>query len=183
MTRLFRVSRGRRRCQPHVDDARVVRESQLVGFQMKLCATFRQSALERSEPLRFGSTSRQRPGTGHAVQPIPYHRNQYHRVVAMGGNIVTRNVRDELLVSVALPIEDQAVLLLVHTCSKVLCPKEDAQFEGHVEPRQAGIGIGLRAGYIVNAISAAFDQAQDFADPHLTRIIDLQRAARNEPTV
>jgi hypothetical protein len=44
-------------------------------------------------------------------------------------------------------------------------------------------GVKLRARYVMNRKPALFDYREDFLQPDLTAIIDLQGASRNKPAI
>ena len=101
----------------------------------------------------------------------------------MGADVLTAYVRDELLITELLDVQDQAVFLAVVISAVSLGTEEQAEFERHVKARQAVGRIELRAGEVMYPIPAFANQARDLVDPHLAAVVEFESATRLESAV
>jgi len=92
-------------------------------------------------------------------------------------NILSRNVTDVLLVAIAVDIQDEAGFAFLRPVAEPASPEEDAEFKGHVEPREAA-RVWFCPGDVVNTPMAFPDDARDLPDPHLAGVVNFQRASR-----
>ena len=61
----------------------------------------------------------------------------------MRPNILPGNIRDKALIAKFFGIQDQANFVFLLLAPKLLGAQKDAQFQGHIEPGKAGLGIQL----------------------------------------
>ncbi|MGJ0452095.1 MAG: hypothetical protein ACR65T_02525 [Methylocystis sp.] len=92
-------------------------------------------------------------------------------------NILPGDVRDELLISIFLSVEDERFLTRTFR-TEIARAKEKAQFKGHVEARQTRRRVQFSVGNIVDAISAFANNTAYFLDPRLAAIVVFSSATR-----
>jgi len=80
--------------------------------------------------LAKGLTTHEALGWKEGVQPVADAGDGSQRVARMGAYVLPRNVGDELLIAVALGVEDERGAGLPGTTGKT---DEEAKLEGHVE--------------------------------------------------
>lgn len=79
----------------------------------------------------------------------------------MRTNIVTSNIRDELLVAILFDIENQAYFLALLVAVESLASEKEAQLQRHVESRQAMNSIETHFRDVMNAELAVLNDAFD----------------------
>lgn len=101
----------------------------------------------------------------------------------MRTDVLTSDVRTELLVSVAFAVEDETTLAALLTVPKPPSPKKQAEFERHVEPRQAILAIKRRSGKVVDSVLAFTNQTDELIEPNVCSIVGFERASRDKPAI
>ncbi|HYH80024.1 MAG TPA: hypothetical protein VEX86_09500 [Longimicrobium sp.] len=101
----------------------------------------------------------------------------------MSLDVLTCNVRAELLVPVPLGIQDQDAFLFLPPRPELARAKKKPQFKRHVEPGQSLGRVELGAGDVVDAVAAPTDDPVDLRDAHLTAVIYLERAPSEKSAV
>lgn len=93
------------------------------------------------------------------------------RLAAMGVDVHSGKIRDELLVAILLDVKDQKTLLSLRLATVAPAPEEDPQFQRHVEAGQAVRRIELGAGKVVNPVTAFLDDVVQLFEPHLSPVV------------
>jgi hypothetical protein len=116
-------------------------------------------------------------------QPIACHSDCLSLILAVCADILSGNVRDELLKTVGFAIEDQAALERLHAVSKALSSQEHAKLQWHVEARKPTGFIQLCSRQIVNPKPTLLDNCKYLVDANLAAVIDLLCATDAKATV
>jgi hypothetical protein len=169
--------------QPLRGEVRVIAEGELTGLQADFRTQSGQGGLKRFEAAHYRRASGERPVAGCSAQPVADSPDQRSDRCMMGGDILTGNVGDEFLVAISIGVEDQAVLALLPSGAEPQRAQEHAEFERHVEARQAVRRVEFRARDVVDAEAAFRDDLRNAVDANLAGVVNFKRAAGNEPTV
>jgi hypothetical protein len=81
-------------------------------------------------------TTRKRCSTGCNREPIADLDNRLTRISGVRVNVLARNIGDEIPITVALRIEDQALLSPPAPVAESPASEEQTKLQRHVEPRQ-----------------------------------------------
>ena len=129
-----------------------ITEGQFVGFQATIGTDRSQLRLKHFKLL--GDLSAARDFRVPALGPKPGRDllDALTRIGAMGVDVCARNVGDEPLIAVLLPVENKCPLVSLVLVPIALGPKEQTELQGHIEPGQRRVAIHLRPGNIVNAV-------------------------------
>jgi hypothetical protein len=161
----------------------VIQKAQFAKRQASFAGNGRQFQTETDIPLAHpfgtGDTAARMTGT----QPIPHSRNRLPDVIVVSADILARNIRAINLVPKRLSVQYQARLLRLPRPTVLLRPKEDPEFQRHIEPWQLVRFIKTRAGQIVNAEPALADHLIDLLKPDLTPVILLAGAPSQESAI
>jgi hypothetical protein len=95
----------------------------------------------------------------------------------VGVDVLAGNVGNEALIAMEFGIEDYAAFASMRGSALYAKAQEDAEFEGHVEPRQRRIAVTLGARNVVNPIIALGNYGTKLLEPVLPSVIGLPRAA------
>jgi len=106
-------------------------------------------------------------------------------IVDSGGvlDVLSGEVRHELLIAVREGVEDQAHFFLLASGAELLGCEKHAKFQGHVESRQPRRCVRLRAANVVDAVLTIGDDPSDLLEPHLACVIDLQGTSGPETAI
>ena len=109
-------------------------------------------------------------------------RDDFRDFLRVRVNILAGDIRHELLIAKALPVEYQALLLALQPRPVAFRPKKDAQLKRHVESRQLACRVQFRSTDIVDAVRALLDELHDFIDTRAAAVIDLSSTASHKST-
>ncbi len=99
----------------------------------------------------------------------------------MWRDVLSRNIADKLLESEWIGIKHQAGLSALPTDSESSGSQKQAEFKGHIEPRQP-VFVQFDPRNVVDAPAAGPDQRGDFVDPGLARVVNFKRGAQDKAT-
>jgi hypothetical protein len=116
----------------------------------------------------------------HVTKPSRELLNKTLYIAFVRVNVLPSDIGHKCLLTMLFPVENESPLALVAPASTPLRSKEKAEFERHVETRQARLLIEARHGDIVDAIAALGNYCADFFEADLSTLVVLERAARRE---
>lgn len=70
---------------------------------------------------------------GGIVQPVSDDSDAGFLIVAVRFDVLAADIRDKLLVPVALTVHDQAAFITLCVMAVAFCSEEKAEFQGHIE--------------------------------------------------
>lgn len=127
--------------------------------------------------LRAGNIASDR----NACKPAPHAVDCPVRISVVRRNILSRDIRNELLIAMPLDIHDQKTLQFRTTATETGFAQRKAQLKRHVEPRQAVSCVEFGTADVVNAQVAVANESADLVEAHLGAVGHLKRASRDEP--
>lgn len=127
---------------------------------------------------RAGHSSSRRCGS----EPITNGADQGLRRIAMGMDVLARDVREDRLVPIALRIEHQKPLPAETTPTEAPATDVESEFEWHVEARKRARSVALDAGEIVYRQAARPNEPLDLVESNGARVVLFEGAARLEAT-
>jgi hypothetical protein len=89
----------------------------------------------------------------------------------MASDVLASDIGDELLIAVAISVENEADLLFLLTGSKSLCREEHSEFKWHVEPGQMICFVKFRPGEIMQAEATVSNDIENFLEANFSGIV------------
>src|SRR5690242_4038745 len=112
-------------------------------------------------------------------QPVANLADHLADIVVVILDVLAGDIRHEPAETIAVPVQNQRLLVLVTALAEDAAAHEQAEFIRHVETRQTFV-IQLRARDVVDAEGTAPDDVDDLVDAHLAGIFDFEGAASDE---
>jgi hypothetical protein len=113
------------------------------------------------------------------VQPIPYTGDDLDLIVVVGLDILSRQVGHRDVVPMLFGLEDEQSAVPLSGRTLQPQPKVRAQFQRHIETREAAAAIKLDARDVVYRLPAFQDQVEYPAEAGRTRVAEIKRATRD----
>ncbi len=105
-------------------------------------------------------------------------RDASSRVAAVRSDIHPGEIGDEPLIAKRIDIEDQALLQLSRVIAKSFGAEIEAEFQRHIEARQAMDRVEFGPRQIVDSIAAFLDDAIELVYPGLAAVVQLAGRSR-----
>ena len=99
-----------------------------------------------------------------ATKPVAHFVNGFVGNTLMALDVLTRNIRDELLITVPLGIENEKLLAFQPPCAKCSCRQVQAELERHVESRKPRDRPKFNSRQVVNSVHALANQRFDLVE-------------------
>jgi len=93
----------------------------------------------------------------------------------MGGDVDTGKVGCETLITISVGVQHEHGVIAKRATPEMFHAESDAEFQRHVEARQAAVAIELDPRDVVNAEPAGLEQSQDLLESQFTTIAYLER--------
>jgi len=98
-------------------------------------------------------------------------------------NVLPGDIRDELLVSVRLTVENKSTFPPLNPDPEPFRGQEYSELQRHVEARQPVLAVELGAGQVMDGKPTLFDDREDRVDTNLAAIIYFKGAANAKATM
>ncbi|HSS47331.1 MAG TPA: hypothetical protein VLX28_00160 [Thermoanaerobaculia bacterium] len=136
-----------------------------------------QIPLEESEAVPQVATARQ-DRVRDSPEPISDFQDEGFRIIAMGPDVISRNVGQDSLIAIRFLLQDQTLLVSQPGCAVVPASQVEPELERHVETGLISWLQGFHPGDVVDAVAAGAHQVPKLFDPDPAGVDLVQSEAR-----